>query len=250
MGLVSVTRVGLKARLMSFKNLRSFFGASLVLPLALFAQPVSAQDTGVVYAGGSAGDGVNAYTGGVVALPGAELGKGLAVRAGVSGGQYRYESNGQRISADYIGAEVALGYQMSGRWGCVNVSAGPRVTDTTLKPVDLGNRMRGTRFDLAMQTDGTVGNEWRASWFASYAVNDRSYLTQLRLNRLVDGETDTRVGIEGGVQGDRSYTRPSAGLYVSTRLGGKWQGLIGAGASKQKDRSAKPYVTLGISHVF
>ena len=27
-------------------------------------------------------------------------------------------------------------------------------------------------------------------------------------------------------------------------------GLIGAGASKQKDRSAKPYVTLGISHVF
>ncbi|MEJ2459911.1 MAG: cellulose biosynthesis protein BcsS [Novosphingobium sp.] len=224
--------------------------ASLCVVLSLTSAPAAAQDTGVVYAGGSTGDGTNGYAGGVVALPGGQLGKGLAVRASVSGGQYRYDTNGRRISADYIGGEAAMVYQMSGTWGWVNLSAGPRVTDTRLKPVDPGNRTRGTRFDLALQTDGTVGNAWRATWFASLGVHDRAYITQVRFNRLIDGETDTRLGIEGGVQGDRNYTRPSAGLFASTRLGNKWQGLLSGGISKQKDRSARPYVSLGVSRVF
>ena len=235
---------------MTRKTLRSSALAAIAMVFPLVPVPASAQDTGVVYTGGSAGDGANGYAGGLAALPGGQLGEGFAVRAGVSGGQYHYDSNGQRISADYIGGEIALVYQTSGSWGWANFSAGPRVTDTNLKPADPGNRMRGTRFDLALQTDGTAGNEWRTTWFASLGVNDRSYITQMRFNRLVDGETDTRLGIEGGVQGDRSYTRPSAGLFASTRLGSKWQGLVSGGFSKQKDRSAKPYVTLGISHVF
>jgi len=220
------------------------------LGVCLLPAIANAQDTGVVYAGGSVGDGANAYAGGVVALPGGQLGEGLALRAGASGGQYHYEANGQRISADYIGGEIALVYQTSGDWGWANFSAGPRVTDTRLKPVDPGNRLRGTRFDLALQTDGAIGNTWRATWFGSLGVNDRAYITQVRLGRLVKGETDTRVGLEGGVQGDRSYTRYSTGAFASTRVIGDWIGQVSGGVSMQQARSAKPYVAISVSRVF
>lgn len=214
------------------------------------AMPAAAQDTGVVYAGGSAGDGVNAYAGGVIALPGGRLGEGLAVRAGVSGGDYNYEANGQTIDARYIGGEVALVYQTSGDWGWANFSAGPRVTDTSLKPNDPGNKLRGTRFDLAMQTDGALGNAWRLTWFGSLGVDAHSYIAQTRFGPLVDAGSDTRLGIEGGIQGDRTYTRKSAGVFASTRLSGPWQGLVSAGFSDQAGRGSKAYATLSVSRVF
>lgn len=231
------------------KKIKSVAG---ILTACLITAPslAHAEDKGVVYAGGSAGDGANAYAGGVIALPGGRLGKGFALRAGASGGEYRYDAGGQRIDATYVGGEVAVVYQFSGDWGWANVSAGPRVTDTTLKPNDPGNRLRGTQFDLAVQTDGSVGNAWRASWFASLGVDDRAYITQVRFGPLVDSGADTRLGIEGGVQGDRTYTRKSAGLFASTRLGGKWQGLLSGGVTDQKGRDVKPYVSLGFSRVF
>jgi len=224
----------------------------LLAAFALGAMPTvsRAQDSGVIYAGGSVGDGANAYAGGVVALPGAHLGDGFAIRGGTSGGQYRYESGGRRISADYLGGEVALVYQTSGGWGWANFSGGGRVTDTRLKPGDPGNRLAGTRFDLALQSDGAVGNAWRATWFASLGVNDRAYITQVRVGRLVHGVSDTRLGIEGGIQGDRSYTRTSAGAFVSTRVTGQWIGQLSGGFTKQKDRQAEPYVAIGVSKIF
>lgn len=218
---------------------------------ALPTAPAQAQDTGVVYAGGAAGGGaINGYVGGVVSLPGARLGNGLAVRAGVTGGDYNYEANGERIDAQYIGAEVALVYQVSSDWGWANVSAGPRVTDTSLKPNDPGNPLRGTTYDLALQTDGSVGSAFRATWFGSLGVDKRAYITQLRLSPLIDGTTDMRLGVEGGVQGDRTYTRKSIGLFASRRLGDDWQGLISGGVTDQAGIGARAYGTLGVSRVF
>ncbi|SLJ86306.1 cellulose biosynthesis protein BcsS [Novosphingobium mathurense] len=215
-----------------------------------FSVPALAQDSGVAYAGGSVGDGANGYAGAVVALPGARLGEGLALRAGGGGGKYRYEANGQRIDATYVNAEVALVYQTSGDWGWANFSAGPRLTDTSLKPDDPGNRMRGTRIDAAVQTDGALGNAWRLTWFGSLGINDRAYITQARFGPLVDGGSDTRIGVEGGIQGDRSYTRRSVGGFVSTRITGQWQGLVSGGITDQAGRNVKPYVALGVSRVF
>lgn len=210
-----------------------------------------AQDRGVVYVGGAAGGGgINGYGGGVVALPGARLGSGLALRGGVTGGEYNYEANGERIDATYIGAEVALVYQVSSEWGWANFAAGPRITDTTLKPNDPGNPLRGTTYDLAIQTDGSVGSRFRATWFGSLGVDKRAYITQLRLSPLLDGTTDTRLGIEGGVQGDRTYTRKSLGLFASRRLGDDWQGLVSGGVTDQRGIGARAYGTLGVSRVF
>lgn len=226
------------------------FLATAVLAAGLMPFTASAQDRGVVYAGGSVGDGANGYAGGVIALPGNQLGDGLAVRGGVNGGEYRYTANGQRIEARYIGAELALVYQASGEWGYANLGGGLRVTDTRLSPLDPGNRLRGTRADLALQTDGAVGQTWRAGWFGSFGVNDRTYIAQLRVTGLVSEASGTRLGIEGGAQGDRSYDRQSLGAVASTRLGDKWEGVLSGGASFQEGRSARPYVTLGVSHVF
>jgi len=211
---------------------------------------VQAQDTGVVYAGGSAGDGINGYAGGVVALPGSRLGHGFAVRADVNGGDYRYDANGQEISARYFGSDVALVYQTSGKWGWANFSVGPRVTDTRISPIDPANRLRGTRVDVGLQTDGTVGDEWCASWFVSLGVIDLAYITQVRGSRLVDRRSNTQLGLEGGVQGDRHYNRRNVGVFASTRISGKFQGVLSAGGSKQRDRPAKPYVSIGLSRVF
>jgi hypothetical protein len=216
---------------------------------ALGACPVAAEDRGVVYAGLSAGDGIGGFAGAVVALPGGRLGKGLAVRGGANAGEYSYVSGGGDVEARYVGAEVALVYQASGDWGWANFGAGPRVTDTRLSPNDPGNRLRGTRLDAAVGTDGAYGDRWRLGWFASFGINNRAYVTQLRLGRRL-GTSATRVGIEGGVQGDRSYTRGSAGGFLSAALGKGMEGVISVGLSEQAGRNARPYAGIAVSKVF
>ena len=223
----------------------------LVQVLALLSAPGAAyaQDSGVVYAGAAAGDGEGGFIGGMVALPGGRLGEGLAVRGGVNGGTYRYRTD-RRIEASYVSAEIALAYQFSGPGGWANVSAGPRVTDISLSPDDPTNKLRGTRFDAGVQTDGAYGNAWQASWFGTWGIRNESYIGQLRLTRLVNEESQTRVGLEGILQGDPTYTRASLGGHLSTSLGGRWFGQVSAGASEQAGRRARPYVGLGVSRLF
>ncbi|AOF94730.1 cellulose biosynthesis protein BcsS [Sphingobium sp. RAC03] len=221
------------------------YGMTLLFSIGV----AQAEDRGVIYAGGGAGDGAGGYAGGLVALPGASLGHGVAVRAGVNGGTYRYRAS-ERIEATYLGAEIALVYQFSGDWGWANVSAGPRVTDTDLDPDDPGNKLRGTRLDAGLQSDGSLGNHWRLGWFGSWGVRNESYIAQLRLTRLLDEGSQTRVGLEGILQGDPTYKRGSLGGHVSTALGSNWQGQVSIGASEQAGRKAKPYASLGISRVF
>lgn len=221
-----------------------------VIGLALVsATPALAQDRGVAFAGGSAGNGAIGYAGVVVALPGDSLGNGFAVRASGGGGTYRYQGAPGEVEAEYVSGELALVYQMSGSWGWANLSAGPRVSHTRLSPEDLSNRLRGTRVDAALQTDGAVGQAWQLGWFGSLGVNDRAYVTEVRLGRLVS-DAGTRLGVEGGLQGDRSYTRGNAGAFVSTRLAPKWEARLSGGVTEEAGRNARGYVSLGASHVF
>lgn len=229
-----------------YPKLTSSLAAFLALGLASAA---AAQDQGVIYAGGSAGDGAGGYAGGMIALPGNSLGHGLGIRAGVNGGTYRYQA-AQRTKARYLGAELALVYQLSGQWGWANFAAGPRIVDTHLNPVDPGNKLRGTRLDAGLQTDGALGNEWRLGWFGSWGIRNESYLAQLRVTRLVDPSSQVRIGLEGIYQGDPTYKRGSLGAHIAFRLSGPWEAQLSAGASEQAGRDAKPYVSVGFSRVF
>lgn len=226
------------------------FAALVLSAISACAAPAFAQDSGVVYAGGSAGDGWNAYGGAVVALPGGRLGEGLAIRGGGGGGEYRYTSNGVRIDASYVSAELALVYQTSGQWGWANFSAGPRITDTSLTPSDPANDLAGTRVDVALQTDGAVGSSWRLGWFGSLGGNDGTYVTEARFGPLLDAPSQTRAGIEGGIQGDDTYTTRKVGAFVSTQFQQKWEARLSGGITDQDARGTKPYASVGVSHVF
>jgi hypothetical protein len=206
---------------------------------------------GVAFAGGSVGEGVSAYAGAVTSLTGAALGKGLAVRASANGGRYRYAGGPGRVRAKYVGGEIALVYQSSGDWGWANVSAGPRITDISLSPADPQNKRQGTRIDAALQTDGGLGMEdWRLGWLGSIGVVDGAYQGRLQLGRLVSAASQTRLGVEAGVQGDPYFTTVSAGAFAGTRLSKNLEGQLSAGITEQAGRGPKPYVSLGFSQLF
>lgn len=225
--------------------------AALACAPGAHAEDSSAGDlNGVWFAGGSVDDSQAAYAGAVVALPGARLGKGLAIRGTANAGSYDYESGGQTINGDYVGGEIALVYQTSGPWGWANFSLGPRLTDTRLKPDDPGNKRRGTRLDAGMQADGAFdGARWRLSWLGSYAPVDEVFETHVQLGRKLAGGK-YRIGIEGGVLGDPSFTKGSAGAFVALPFAGKAELQLASGLSFQQGRSARAYGAIGLSSVF
>ena len=220
-------------------SLRSLVSACCAY-LALGSLPASAQDSGVVFAGGGVSDGYNAYAGVVVALPGNALGDGLAVRASTGGGQYRYDSAGQEIEASYLSGEIALVYQLSGEWGWANFGVGPRLSHNETEPLDPGNDNEGTSLDAAFSTDGALGNRWRLGWYGAVGLGDETYAAELRFGPLLDEASQTRIGVEAGVQGDENYTRGALGLFVSRQLGGQIEGRLSGGFSEQRGRSAEP----------
>jgi hypothetical protein len=229
-------------------RLAGALAAALLLGTAASAEP----NEGVAFAGGAAGDGLSGYAGLGHALPGAELGKGLAVRGSLSGGSYEYDSSGVRIDGRFEAAEAALVYQLSGRWGWANFSAGPRISDVSLSPRDPSNDRQGTRLDLAVQSDGALllDSSWRLGWLGSLGVRDGTYYSRAEIGRIVEPRSQTRLGLEAGLQGDPNYRSSSLGLFAATKLGPNLEGRVSAGASDQAGRHARPYATLGLSLLF
>lgn len=228
---------------------------SIPMALALAAlftsvPAVAEPHRGVVYTGGTISEGVSGYAGAVASLPGAELGNGAMIKAGVASGRYVYNASGTKIVGKYISADVALGYQFSSQWGWANVSAGPHHSETALSPEDPANERRGSRWDLNVQSDGALdGRAWRLGWYGSYGAIDETYQARLQLGRRT-GAGDLRIGVEAGVQGDPSYTRRFAGAFASTLIGENLDLLVAAGASDQAGRSARPYGSIAISKLF
>jgi len=227
---------------------------SLAAAAALLCGSVASAEpySGVAFAGAAASDGVSGYAGVVNALPGGRIGKGLALRLSASGGTYRYESNGIEIHGRFATGEGALVYQLSGNWGWANFSGGPRLTDVRLSPQDLANDRRGTRLDLAIQSDGALqmSQSWRLGWLGALGVRDGTYFSRADLGTLVEPRSQTRAGFEAGLQGDPTYHAVNLGLFAATHLGRTLEGRVSAGASDQDHRKARPYGTVGISFLF
>jgi hypothetical protein len=233
------------------EKVKSLAALSGLVLLAVMPGVACAQDKGVIFVGGSVNDGFSVYGGALTALPGSNLGDGLAVRTSVNGGQYEYDRGGSEIRGRYVGAEVALAYQTGGDWGWASVSAGPRVTDTSFSPDDPSNNRQGTRFDLGLGTDGALNRDgFRLNWFASYGVRDESYQIQLRPGVRVAQASNSFVGLEGMLQGDSTFKSKGIGVFYARGLGNRWNGQLSGGATDQKGRSARPYLSVGLSRVF
>lgn len=59
-----------------------------------------------------------------------------------------------------------------------------------------------------------------------------------------------RLGVEGGVQGDPSYTRGMVGAAVGRVISNKLDLQLGTGVTIQADQKAKPHFSFGISKLF
>jgi hypothetical protein len=222
-----------------------------VFVATMTGSPAHAEDlNGVWFAGGTLNDSQSGYAGAVVALPGGRLGEGLAIRASANAGNYDYFKGSQQIDGAYVGGEIALVYQTSGRWGWANFSIGPRLTDTWLKPTDSENKRTGTRLDVGLQTDGALdGPRWRLSWLGSIAPVNEFYLARLQLGRKF-GAGKYRVGLESGVIGDPTFAQWSAGPFLALPFVGRSELQLGSGAILQQGKSARAYASIGLSSVF
>lgn len=223
----------------------SLLGVTLV-PAAAHAET----PTGVWFLGGSISESPSGYAGVIKSLPGAALGHGFALRVSANGGRYKYDAGPTRITAEYAGGEAGLVYQLSGGWGWANVSAGPKFTHTRLSPVDPGNRLRGSRWDLGLQTDGALdGSHWRLGWFGSVGVDKESYQARLQLGRKIQSQS-MRIGVEGGIQGDPSYKKGIIGGFVSKAIGHNMEIQFASGITEQRGRGPRAYGSLGLSQIF
>ena len=83
-----------------------FAGAAFTISPAAIAQ-----EKGVVFAGGSVGEASATFAGAVVALPGADLGRGLAVRVVAGRSNYRYDAGTVTVRGRADTASLAeIGY--------------------------------------------------------------------------------------------------------------------------------------------
>ncbi|WP_426039657.1 cellulose biosynthesis protein BcsS [Brevundimonas sp. DC300-4] len=226
---------------------------ALIVALSSLALPSFAQEAprSVAYAGFSSGEGSSAYAGAITALPGSNLGAGLAFRSTISGGNYRYQTAGTDIEADYYGLEVGLVQQWSGPWGRANVSIGPRFTQTDLSPQDPGNDRQGSRGDVAVGSDGARNiGDFQLGWFGSLGLFDESYQVQGRIGRLIVPQSGISAGLEVGLQGDPSYKNKSLGVFVSREFKTGWAAQASVGNSERDDGDRAAYLSVGVSRVF
>jgi hypothetical protein len=188
-----------------------------------------AQDHAVVFAGGTYDSASYGDVGMQVALPGSVAGRGFAIRGSAFLGGYGYNDGfGQHVDATFGGGELDGVYAISGAWGSADLFAGVRDVDTRLSPADVGNRRRGDKAEFALGTDGDrIYGPWRTDWYGAYGTDLRDYQTRASLTHRFGPVW--RLGAEGAVEGDPTYTLERVGPYAGFRLSAhsEIQGSVG-----------------------
>lgn len=229
--------------------LRSGFVTLLGIALLSTTASAAAAPKGVWFTGGTASESSSAYLGAVRALPGGRLGHGLALRGALNAGSYSYEAAIGKIDAKYVAASAALVDQRSGKWGWANLSAGPKWTRTKLSPNDRSNRLRRSRWDMAVQSDGGIqGTGWDLRWLGNYGIRDEAYHARLQVGPKLGARFS--VGPEFGLQGDRSYIQQVVGAFIRTSAGRTIELQTTAGITHQRRRGSRGHIGLALSQVF
>ncbi|MGZ9114966.1 MAG: cellulose biosynthesis protein BcsS [Brevundimonas sp.] len=220
--------------------------AAGVLGCILAASAASAQDRGVVFAGGEVSEDSSGYFGVTWAMPGSALGRGWAIRGTASLGGYDYDRAPGTVDAEFVQGDVVLLHQTSGAWGYFNVGGGARITDTDLEPADPGNQREGSNWDIVLTADGMRNaGDWRFGGYGSYGVDMREYYLRGEVTRRL-GSGSFRAGLEVVSDGDENYDRAGAGallVYEPSRAVG-WRAAIGS-----RD-DGDVYFSVGVTQVF
>jgi hypothetical protein len=221
---------------------------SLAAPVASWAQD---QESVVVSGGGELDVASFGYLSATAALPGSQIGTGLAIRGSGFGGDYSYRGGPlhSRIDAQFGGGEVDAVYQITSGGLWINGVVGGRYVDTHFSPNDLGNRRRGSQGEVALGVDGgDVAGPWRTDWYGSYGTRLNDYEARLSLTHAIGGHM--RLGAEADVEGDPTYNQERIGPYLGVGLGKNAEVQLSAGFSEGSARPAGGYLRMGFYHGF
>lgn len=211
-------------------------GAGLLAAWAALAPAAAARAQGTVFGGVVAGDVRTAYVGVAAPLPGARVGQGLALRAILSGSQYKYDAAFGRVRGRDLRADVSLLWQVSDAHTYFDFGLGGRYVDTRLKPDDPGNPRRGGHWEGVVSAGGQqTFDPWYASEFGAYGFQGRDYFVRGDVTRRIAGPW--RLGVEAQADGARDYARRSVGAVLALSASPAWEVKLSGGVTDQSHRS-------------
>ncbi len=191
-----------------------------------------------------------AFIGGLLPVPGSQLGNGLVQSYRLEGLTYDYTRNNQAIEAEAWGIAAALAWQQSYTGGWSSVSAGALHRSTDLSPDVPGAGVRGeqTRLNVEFALDQTLTSSMHVNWLGAYTFGVESYWTRIRLPyRLANA---MELGPEIVFQGDPDYDARQFGVaYGGLAIAGFQVGVHG-GVRDTEGQDATGYIGLEFSRPF
>lgn len=188
--------------------------------LLALAGPLTAlaDDQVLFFAGGQADFANYVYMGATVALPGATIGNGIALRGYVDTGGYNYISSDLGlVKANFGGGELDAVYQLSRQNFWSNFAIGANDTYTGLAPYDPNNSLRGQQLEMRVGLDGgKIAGPWRADWFGYYGTRLQDYEARLSVTHSLSSLW--RLGVEGYGEGNPTYHLRQVGPYAGWSL--------------------------------
>lgn len=154
------------------------------------------------------------YFGGLVPLPGSQVGNGWVVKPWVDYTAYNFDFNGTTINAQAPGAEVLLGYTGSSDAGSWGLYVGPRWRNTTFDN-NFVSSVGGSRFGVKGEFVGEaqVSDVMRLGGIASYTTTDQYHW--LRGRALFGDREGVNFGPEVVFQGNPEFEGRQYGLAVT-----------------------------------
>lgn len=213
----------------------------LVPAVGLFFSSVAGAQQGLGLAGFEiANHNSYLYLGGIRSAS-ALLGNGLAYRAWLDAGTYRYEKSGSQIDARYWRASAAAGYQNAGERGWWAGYLGAGYQQTSLSPDDPGNASRGGKINPFLQLEGEtqLAPDLTANLASSYTFGREAYWLRGRIFKSLDASR--RVGAEMILHGDADYQATQVGGLFVVPFDRKVMTIIKAGVRTGSGTSSTPY---------
>jgi len=235
--------------LFSVRSLRARWFAA-VLGAVAFAAPVAATagDTVQIFGGGQFDYASYGFFGATVALPGATIGNGMALRAYADAGGYNYTSGlVGGVKANFRGAELDAVYQLNhnnGFWS--DFGLGVNDTYTGLTPYDPSNPLRGDQVELRVSLDGgAISGPWRADWFGFYGPRIGDYEAMLGGTHALSPAW--RLGLQVYGEGNPNYRLYQVGPYAGVTFAKDSELQFSAGEAWESGYATRAYVKALVS---
>jgi hypothetical protein len=196
---------------------------------------------------------IYAFAGAIAPLtPNTGLGQGWVQRYWLDWLEYRYDSDGEEISAQAPGVSALLGYQRSDSRGFWAGYAGVGYRNTTLTPDRPDAEVRGpqTSLQLLGEMDRRFAQSWRFAGAAQVSFGRDSYWTRAKF--LHNASTASYwQGVEVIFQGDPDYHATKVGLVLDEWGVGKGVSAnFKLGANKTKGLKTGGYVGIEFVGIF